>query len=294
MHMQDMPSETAAIVQLVELPSAELIFGISAGMRDIRQKIECALQDDLPVLIEGESGTGKEVIARYVHHHSSRREGPFLKLSCAALPVNLIEQEMFGGGRSPESGAKSGSIALAAGGTLFLDEVADLGLGVQEKLANILGSGHYGTANGAEDPAISTRFICATSRILEKAAEAGQVSADLLRRVAHHRLHLLPLRERKEDIPQLCEYLLGKYAREFRRPLPVLSSNVLSVFQQWKWPGNIRELENWIARIVIFGTEEAIGLEFSRQLLAWQESFPRTHRATRLTLNRTRRIRPHR
>lgn len=291
-----MPSETATIHQRIELPSSEFIFGSSAGMRDIRKAIESACQDDLPVLIEGESGTGKEVIGRYLHNHSRRSAGPFLKFNCAALPLNLLEEEMFGSGTNPGTDPRlrrRGSIALATGGTLFVDEVGDLDLRIQEKLTKMFQSGCYQNSGGSENLTVDTRLICATSRDLERAVEARALSADFVQQISHHRLRLLPLRERKEDIPQLCEYLLAKFARDFGRSVPRLSSYVLSVFQQWKWPGNIRELENWIARIVIFGTEEAIGLEFNRQLLAWQEPQMRSHRATRVALSRARRLRRH-
>lgn len=291
-----MPAETAQTFRRVELPDAEYIFGSTAGMFEIQKKIDRALQDDLPVLIEGESGTGKEVIGRFLHTRSAYRDGPFVKVNCGAVPVRLLEAEMFGyetsaGGDVRET--RNGSIGMASGGTLFLDEIGDMDLALQQKLARTLASGYYGRQDGREDVTVNTRFVCATSINLEDGLRNQTFLEELLGRFSFHRVRLLPLRERKEDIPQLCKYLVGKFARDFGRPVPDLSPEALEAFQQWKWPGNIRELENWIARIVIFGTEEAIGLEFNRQLLALEEPRSKHHRATHVKLGRTRRLRRH-
>lgn len=283
-----MQSQSSTVFQRTGLPAPEFIFGSSAGMREIRKKVECALHDDLPVLIEGESGTGKEVIGRFLHFCSARSEGPFVKFSCAAIPAGLVEEEMFGARASSDVRLSNpGAIALADRGTLFIDELADLPHQLQPRLAEAVNSARLGRGSGSANSAPNTRLVCATSHAGEKA----EIGGELFRAVEGHRIRLLPLRERKADIPQLCEYLLGRFAQEFGKPLPRLSPCVLSVFEQWRWPGNIRELENWIARIVIFGTEEVIGREFSRQLLARQETGARNHRARRLILNRPRRLR---
>ena len=265
-------------------------------MREVRKMIERALRDDLPVLIEGESGTGKEMLGRFLHSHSPRGEGPFLRVNCTAMPAHLVEGEMFGyekGAAVDARNVKSGFITLASGGTLFLDEIGDLDLKLQQKLAHALTSNRYRRIDGGEDQSISSRFVCATSLDLETAVQNETVLAEMLGCFAHHRVRLLPLRERKEDIPQLCEYLLEKFARNFGQPVPRLSSYVLGVFQQREWPGNIRELENWIARIVIFGSEEAVGHEHGRERTR-QESLSRTHRAPRVkTSRRGKRLRRH-
>jgi DNA-binding NtrC family response regulator len=266
-------------------------------MREIQGEIERAMGDSLPVLIEGESGTGKEVIARFLHENSAHRGGPFLKFNCAAASASLREREMFGyetgaGDDLPES--PRGFIGRALGGTLFLDEIDDMNLSLQRKLMRTLRSGHYRSIDGREDMAINARVVCATSFDLKVASRNHTFLEELLECFVHHRVHLLPLRERKEDIPQLCEYLLEKFARDFDRPVPQLSSGALEAFQQWKWPGNVRELENWIARIVIFGAEEVIGLQFSRQLAAGEEPALRYHRAARVSFGRARRLRRHR
>lgn len=287
--------ETTQPVQSMELPSAEFIFGTTAGMRGIREKIERSFHDDLPVLIEGESGTGKEVIGRFLHRYSLRREGPFLKLNCAASSTSLLEDEIYGyenGATAKIRATPRGSIGLASGGTLFFDEIGELDLPLQRRLAETLASGRYRLRGGAESRGVEARFVFASSVDAKVGLQKHCLLEKLLQSFAHHHLRLLPLRERKQDIPLLCEYLLVKFAREFGRPVPHLSSNALEVFQQWKWPGNIRELENWIARIVIFGAEEAIGLQFNRQLVTWQEPATRKQ-VVRKQMGHLRRLRRH-
>jgi DNA-binding NtrC family response regulator len=291
-----MPAETVQTARRLEVPSEEIIFGSSAGMRAIRGKIERALGDDLPVLIEGESGTGKRLIGQFLHRHSAHREGPFLNLNCAAVPTGLLEGEMFGYDKGAAAGVretKSGSIGVASGGTLFLDEMGSMDLTLQQKLVRTLKSGHYRRIDGREDLVVNTRFVCATCIDLEAASRNHNFLEELLGCFVHHRVRLLPLRERKEDIPQLCEYLLEKFARDFGRAAPHLSSYVLEAFQRWKWPGNIRELENWIARIVIFGAEEVVGLEFSRQLAAWDQFGLRDLHGSHMRTGRARGLRRH-
>ena len=288
-----MPAETAHVVESIKLPSTESIFGSTAGMREIQQEIERARHDDLPVLIEGESGTGKEVIGRFLHMYSARRDGPFLKFNCSAASTKLLEGEMFGyekGASRDVPETTSGAIGLASGGVLFLDEIDDMEVSLQEKLMRTLISGHYRRIGGREDLAVTTRFVCSTSINLEAGLRSPNFQGELLGCFAH-RVRLLPLRERKQDIPQLCDYLLEKFARDFGRPVPHLSSEALDVFLQWKWPGNVRELENWIARIVIFGAEEVVGLEFSRQLVAGREPAMRYHRTAHTSLGRARGLR---
>lgn len=287
-----MLAETAQTFRRIELPNVEFIFGNTPGMREIRIKIEDASRDNLPVLIEGENGTGKEVIGRFLHDRSARKEGPFIRVNCGAVQARLLEGEMFGyeeGATGDVRETKNGSIGMAAGGTLFLDEVGDMDLTLQQKLLRTLDSGHYGRQDGREELAVNARFVCASSRDLQ--AEPPFLKE--LLRCFEHRVRLRPLRERKQDIPQLSEYLVEKFARSFGRPVPRLSSYVLKAFQEWNWPGNIRELENWIARIVIFGTEEVIGLEFQRQLGLLGRVSPREHRAMQPKGDRVRRTRRH-
>ena len=278
-----------------ELPGAEFIFGSTPEMQVLRGKVQAALEDDLPVLIAGESGTGKEVIAHFLHEQSGRRRGPFVKVNCGAVPSRVLEREMFVHDPSRLAHVpkrKIGSIGLASGGLLFLDEIGEMELQLQRKLAPILQTGQYRNEEGSEVLSASARFVCSSSLSVEQAHGGCWVSAELLG-CFRHVLKLPPLRERKADIPQICEYLAQKFARNFGRPVPKLSESVLAAFDQWNWPGNIRELENWIARIVIFGMEGAIGLEFRRELGLWVEQPPRSHRATHVNTGRVGRGRRH-
>jgi DNA-binding NtrC family response regulator len=285
-----MIAETAQSARVPQLPIADFIFGTTPGMKEVRATLETAQQDDLPVLIEGESGTGKEVIARYLHLRSQRAAGPFVRVNCGAIPARQLEVEMFGGelGANDASGGNPGScsVGLAESGTLFLDGIAELDLGLQQRVVQVLKSGRCGT--GERKPA-GPRIVCATTIDVETAISQARAPQSLSSHFGH-RVRLLPLRERKQDMPQLCEYLLAKFARSFGRPVPQLSPYVLESFRQWDWPGNIRELENWIARMVIFGTEEAIGLEFRRQVGAREAV---RHHSVRGNENRVRRIRRH-
>jgi DNA-binding NtrC family response regulator len=288
--------ETARTTESAEIPSAEVLFGSTAEMRAIRQEVETAMLDDLPVLIEGESGTGKEVIGRFLHSHSSRKRGPFLKLNCAASPAGLIEDEIYGlnGGTAP--GSRGGPqtivpVGLGSGGTLFFDEMGEMDLSLRRRIAETIECGRYQVRDRGEERLVDARFVCASSSDLDTRFEDRRFQGNPFNSCAHYRLLLQPLRERREDIPQLCEYLLAKFSRAFGRPTLRLSSSALEAFQQWSWPGNIRELENWIARIVIFGADEAVGLEFNRQLLASRRSPARNCHAAQFKVGRTRRLR---
>lgn len=290
-----MPAEIGNETRRVELPRPEFIFGTTAGMREIRAKIERAADDNLPVLIQGESGTGKEILCRFLHEKRGSRDEPFLKLNCGAASANLAEGEIFGIEKTNAthgSENKSGLINLASGGTLFLDEIEGMDMSLQGKVAHALESGRYRRIEGREDLKVNTCFVCATSIDLE--AELRNRVVDELLGGFVHRVRLLPLRERREDIPQLCEYLLGKFASDFGRPVPHLSSHAVEALQQWKWPGNIRELENWIARIVIFGAEEVVGFEFRRQLTAGEDPMAKYHHVSHPRSARMRRPRSHR
>ena len=253
-----------------DLPSEAVIFGRTAAMRDLRNKIDRILDNDLPVLIRGESGTGKEVIAKYLHTRSNRQNAPFVKLNCASIPVGLLESELFGreqNGFAGTNGIKQGVAEIADGGTLFLDEIGDMEWSLQTKLLHLLqDGGHCARIGGREERPARIRVICATNSDLEAAVETRAFRQDLFYRIDVIGLHLLPLRERKEDIPQLCEYFTQKLTRKFRKNAPLLTPAILHLLNKWNWPGNLRELENWIARAIALDGEEALGLELSRQV----------------------------
>jgi transcriptional regulator with PAS, ATPase and Fis domain len=193
---------------------------------------------------------------------------------------------MFGEVSQATGKAGDGSIGLAGNGTIFLDEIAEMNPGLQRKVVEALRNRHCGS-DGAG--LMNARVVCASSVDLQTTAFPEGTFAGLPDHFGH-RVRLLPLRERKQDIPQLCEYLIEKFAQNFGRPAPRLSASVLRSFQRWNWLGNIRELENWIARIVIFGTEEAIGSEFGLPM-ASGEGVPARHRALGMFASRVRRRR---
>ncbi len=252
-----------------ELPEDTVIFGGTPAMREIRSKIDCILSSDLPVLIQGESGTGKEVVARFLHTRSNRCDAPFVKLNCAAIPANLLESELFGYEKGSFTGAmeaRTGLVEIADDGTLFLDEIGDMSWELQGKILRLLQDGTYARIGGREERRGRIRVICATNIDLQGAVGRGAFREDLFYRIDVVSLRLSPLRDRKNDIPQLCEYLLKKLARQFRRSAPQLNPATMHLLMQWNWPGNLRELENWIARTIILGDDEALGSELRRQV----------------------------
>ena len=238
-------------------------------MREIRNRIDSVLSVDLPVLIQGESGTGKELIARFLHARSSRRDAPFVKLNCSAIPANLLESELFGSEKGSFKGTsedRPGLIQIAEGGTLFLNEIGDMNLDLQGKLLRLLRDRSYTRVGGREERIGRIRVVCATNTDLQNAVEFGTFREDLLYRINIVSLRPSPLRDRKTDIPQLCEYFLQKLSVQFRRSIPQLRPVTLQLLKQWDWPGNLRELENWIARAIILGDDEALGAELRRRL----------------------------
>jgi two-component system response regulator AtoC len=252
-----------------ELPGEAVIFGRTPAMRALRDKIDSVLSSDLPVLIQGESGTGKEVIARFLHTRSNRSGAPFAKLNCAAIPASLLESELFGAEKGSFAGSsevRPGLVEIAEGGTLFLNEIGEVSLDLQDKLLSLLRDGTYSRIGSREERSGRVRIVCASNIDLQEAIQSGVFREDLFNRIDAVSLCLPPLRERKNDIPQLCEYFLQKLSRQFRRSIPLLSPDTPELLKLWNWPGNLRELENWIARAVILGGDEALVAELKRQL----------------------------
>ncbi len=252
-----------------ELPPEAILFGSTDAMREVWNKIRCVEDNDLPVLIRGESGTGKELIARFLHTHSNRREAPFVKVNCAAMPAGLIESELMGYEKGSFTGAdeiKRGLIELADCGTLFLDEIGDMELTLQRKILHLLQDGHYTRIGGFEELQSHARIVSATNVEIEAAVGTQSFRKDLFYRIDVISLRLAPLRERKKDIPHLCEYFMQKLAAKFGRSARQLTPDALRLLKQWSWPGNMRELENWIARVVILGGEEVPSEELASQM----------------------------
>jgi two-component system response regulator AtoC len=210
------------------------------------------------VLLQGESGVGKGIVARLLHERSRRRERPFLRVNCAALPVELLEAELFGYERGAFTGAvrrKPGKFELADGGTLLLDAVADLPLPLQAKLLHALHDGEFARLGGEQDLKVDVRILAAVNQDLEPAVRRGSFRQDLFYRLNVISLPIPPLRERREELPALAEHFRVRYAREYARTVPPLSPATLARFAAYAWPGNVRELENLVKRIVLLGSE---------------------------------------
>jgi transcriptional regulator with GAF, ATPase, and Fis domain len=207
------------------------------------------------VLITGESGTGKELIASALHGASSRRDKPFIKINCAAIPHNLLESELFGYERGAFTGAvtsKPGRFELADGGTLFLDEIGEIPVEMQVKLLRALQEGEFERVGGIKTTRVDVRLIAATNRDLQAEIEAGRFRKDLYYRLAVVPIVLPPLRERPGDIPMLAAHFVEKYNRKLNKKIEGISDDAMTLLQAWSWPGNIRELENLIERVLLF------------------------------------------
>jgi len=229
-------------------------------MQAVRQRVERAAGLNVPILILGESGSGKEVLARFVHEHSPWRSGSFVKVNCPAIPGTLLESELFGYEKGAFTGAnnsKPGRIEMAEGGTLFLDEIAELDASLQAKLLHVLQDGCFTRIGDHEERRLDARIICATNRHLQHEIENGNFRSDLLYRINVISITLPTLRERRDDIPYLAEYLRKVFNQRFNRASPPLTRETLHLLQQRDWPGNVRELENCVARYVVLGSEEA-------------------------------------
>ena len=228
------------------------LIGDSAAMREVFRAVGRLAQLNLPVLVTGETGTGKELVARALHAHSPRAAQPFVALNTAALPAELLESELFGHEAGSFTGAARrhvGRFEEAADGTLFLDEIGDMPLALQTRLLRVLAEGEFYRVGGRELIRTQARVIAATHQDLEAKVATGAFRADLLHRLDVVRVHLPPLRERREDIPRLAEYLLARAARELSMLGKRLTPDALTRMQHYPWPGNVRQLENICRRI---------------------------------------------
>lgn len=262
--VQAAESGMALGVEVANLPSAAILFGRSSAMQQVRQKVERVAGTNVPVLIQGASGTGKELVAKLLHRWCPWADGPFVKVNCPAIPVSLLESELFGYERGAFTGAygtKPGRVELAHRGTLFLDEIGEMDLGLQAKLLQLLQDGQFSRIGAHEDKKVEVRVVCATNRELEKEIEHGTFRQDLFYRINVVSLRLPSLRERREDIPDLTEYFLGIYSALFNSSPRRFSSSMMQLLQSCDWPGNIRQLENIVKRYVILGSDECISAE---------------------------------
>src|SRR5579864_1556262 len=232
----------------------EQIVGSSAALKHVLQLVETVAPNDSTVLLLGETGTGKELIARAIHDRSRRRERTLVKLNCAAIPTGLLESELFGHEKGAFTGAisqKIGRMELADQGTLFLDEVGDIPADIQPKLLRALQEREFERLGSTHTRRVNIRLIAATNRDLEKMVANREFRSDLYYRLNVFPIRIPPLRERREDIPLLVSYFVQKFAKQMQKKIEAISPAVMKGLTAWDWPGNIRELENFIERAVI-------------------------------------------
>ena len=230
------------------------IVGTSGPMRQVYEQVAQVARTNTTVLLRGESGTGKELIAHAIHYNSSRAKKPFIKVSCAALPHDLIESELFGyekGAFTGAQAAKKGRFELAEGGTLFLDEIGELNLGTQVKLLRVLQEREFERLGSTETTRANIRLVAATNKDLEKAITAGEFREDLFYRLNVFAIFVPPLRERRPDILLLADHFVEKFAREHGKSVKRISTPAIDMLASYHWPGNVRELANAIERATV-------------------------------------------
>jgi len=244
----------------------EGIVGQSSALRNVLRLVETVAPSDSTVLLLGETGTGKELIARAIHDRSRRKDRTFVKLNCAAIPTGLLESELFGHERGAFTGAisqKLGRLELADQGTLFLDEVGDIPLEIQPKLLRALQEREFERLGSTRTQKVDVRLVAATNRDLDRMIEAREFRTDLYYRLNVFPIRIPPLRERPEDIPLLVRYFAQKYERRMEKKIESIPATALKTLSSWHWPGNIRELENFIERAVILTRGTALEVPVS-------------------------------
>ncbi len=242
------------------------VFENSPRMKAIKEMIDQVADTDATVLVWGESGVGKELVARAIHDCSPRRERAFVKVNCAALPLELLESELFGYERGAFTGAhkrKLGKFELADGGTIFLDEIGEMPLPLQAKLLHVLQDREFARLGSGRDIKVDVRVVASTNKDLERAVAQGGFREDLYYRLNVVNILVPPLRDRPEEIPILAEHFCQKYSRQYNRQRVLLSRDILERFLAHSWPGNVRELENLVKRIVVLESEEFVAHELS-------------------------------
>jgi Nif-specific regulatory protein len=237
------------------------IIGNSRAIRDVFDQIAQVLKSDTTVLILGESGVGKELVANAIHENSVRKDNPFVKINCAALPATLLESELFGHEKGAFTGAiaqKKGRFEMANGGTLMLDEIGDTSLATQVKLLRVLQERKFERVGGIDTISTNVRLIAATNRNLEEMIEKGEFRRDLYYRLNVYPIHVPPLRSRQTDIIPLADYFVEKYARTQKKDIKRITTPAIDLLISYHWPGNVRELENCIERAVLLSEDNII------------------------------------
>jgi two-component system response regulator AtoC len=256
--------------QLKEQSRYTMLFGHSQPMTEVRDLIERVSDTDVTVLIRGESGVGKELVARALHDQSLRKDKPFVKVNCAALPTELLESELFGFEKGAFTGAiqhKPGKFEFANHGTMFLDEIGDMSFPLQAKLLQALQDGEFSRLGGKADVRVDVRVITATNCDLDSAVASGKFREDLFYRLNVVTITIPPLRDRREEIPCLTDHFLKKYSVQYNKPFAGISPDLSSLFMEYNWPGNVRQLENLVKRMVVLGSEAPIVHELKQPLV---------------------------
>jgi DNA-binding NtrC family response regulator len=261
-------SELTELRRQLSDDEGQAMWGGSEKMQLVQQVIEQVADSDVGVLIRGESGVGKELVTRAIHQRSTRKNQPFVKVNCAALPPDLLESELFGHEKGAFTGAATtrvGKFEQADGGTMFLDEIGEMKPALQSKLLHVLQDAEF-TKLGSNRPVnVDVRVIAATNRDLEAMMLKGDFREDLYYRLKVIEVHVPPLRERRDEIPFLTDFFLAKYSAKWKKPAPRLSEHLRGLLATYYWPGNIRELENMIKQVVVLQDERMIIKEIERQ-----------------------------
>jgi two-component system, NtrC family, response regulator AtoC len=255
------PSHLNIFTRSPDLPPLDVIFGQTPMMAVAREKIEKIAATTVPVLLQGESGTGKDIFASLIHARSDRSNFALIKVTCPAIPLTLIESELFGYERGSFTGAhaaKPGRVELAHQGTLFLDEVGSLEMEVQAKLLQVLQDGTFTRIGAEKSRRVDARLICSANADLRQQTEHGKFRLDFLFRINAVTIDLPPLRQRVADLPVLIDYLFDFHSRAYRVKSKPLPSEVISIMQRYSWPGNIRQLENMIRSYVLIGNTDSL------------------------------------
>ncbi|MBW2568337.1 MAG: sigma-54-dependent Fis family transcriptional regulator [Deltaproteobacteria bacterium] len=258
------------------MPFSKPIFiGNSEQIKKIKELVRKLADTDLNVLVCGESGVGKELVARSLHYYSHRKLKPFIKVNCTALPVTLIESELFGYERGAFTGAdrqKSGKFEIAGDGSIFLDEIGEIPKFVQAKLLQVLQDRKFPRVGGYKDVKVNARVITATNRDLKSDIISGSFREDLYYRINIINITIPPLREHKEDLELLIDYFLKQQHDKYKLPNFKISPHLIDLFNQYHWPGNIRQLENYIKRLAVLGNIDDFEGEFLARINRQQQA----------------------
>lgn len=247
----------------------EIIYSNSPKMSRIKSIVDEVAKTNLTVLIKGESGSGKELVAQDIHLSSQRREKPFIRVNCAAIPASLLESELFGFEKGAFTGAnqkKPGKFEIANGGTVLLNDIEEMDIAVQPKLLHLLQDGTFSRLGGDSEVPVDVRVIVTTKNHLEQSMAEGRFREDLFFRINVINITLPPLRERVEQIVPFAQYFFDRYRKRYGKEVVSLSSELLNAFQAYSWPGNIRELENFIKRVVLLGEETSLLQSLSEKI----------------------------